>query len=89
MENIIKKPYEISLWEDILVFRVEYYDKTTDELVKVKEYMDSLANFEAIENTITKITQYYKERKLCVIGSNTLTSPIRAVKPKLNSKING
>lgn len=89
MENIIKKPYEISLWEDVLVFRVEYYDKTTNELVKVKEYMDSLANFEAIENTITKINQYYKERKLCIIGSNTLTSPIRAVKPKLNSKING
>ena len=55
MENILKKPYEISLWEDILVFRVRYYDKTSKELVAVKEYFDSLANFEPIENTITEI----------------------------------
>ena len=89
MENILKKPYEISLWEDILVFRVRYYDKTSKELVAVKEYFDSLANFEPIENTITEIDQYYKERKLCIIGSNTMSSPIRATKPKLVSNING
>jgi hypothetical protein len=89
MENIIKKPYEISLWEDILVFRVRYYDKISKELKATKEYFDSLSEFKPIDNTITEIDQYYKERKICIIGSNTLTTPIRAVKPKLVSNING
>lgn len=35
------------------------------------------------------INSYYKEYKHCVLGSNTMTSPIRAINGKLVSKING
>lgn len=35
------------------------------------------------------ISSYYEEYKLCTIGSNTMTSPTRAVNGKLVSKING
>ena len=33
--------------------------------------------------------QYYKEFKLCTIGTDTMDTPIRATKPKFASKING
>ena len=88
MSNIKKKPYEISLWDDILVFRVTYYN-SDGEKVKTKEYLGSLANFEEIEGTTTKVTQYYKERKICIIGSDTMDSSIRATSGKLVSSING
>lgn len=58
--QITKKPYEISLWNDVLT--------------------------QASEN---ETISYYKERKLCTIGSNTMTSPVRAINAKLVEKING
>ena len=89
MENIIRKPYEISLWDDDLTFKVDYYDKNSGKLVDTKEYIGSLTNLEEIENTTTEVTQYYKERKICIIGSNTMDTPIRAVQGKLVSNVNG
>jgi hypothetical protein len=65
--GIIKKPYEISLWEDVLTFVV-------DNEGVITEYEESL------EGAIgTVIAQYYKERKICVIGSDTMDTPIRAM----------
>lgn len=87
MENILKKPYEISLWDDDLVFRVKYIKN--NQVVDIKEYFGSLKDFVAIEGTTTEITQYYKERKICVIGSDTMQTPIRAVNGKLISNVNG
>jgi hypothetical protein len=60
--EILRKPYEISLWEDVLTF--VYDDNYESE--KVED-----------EHGAVK-AQYYKERKLCVIGSNTMDTPIRA-----------
>ena len=40
-------------------------------------------------DTYVKIFQYYKERKLCIIGSDTMTSPARAIQSKLVSSTNG
>ena len=75
--DIIKKPYEISLWEDILTFVV----KVGDNLI---EYEGSL------EGAVGQVVaQYYKERLICVIGSDTMDTPIRAVQPKLVSNVNG
>src|SRR5574344_688062 len=31
----------------------------------------------------------FEERKLCVIGSNTMTGPVRALEPKLVENVNG
>ena len=35
------------------------------------------------------VSSYYKEIRLCTIGSNTMDSPARCVNPKLVSKVNG
>ena len=72
--SIIKKPYEISLWEDVLTF---VYDDGYESEEKVAD------NHGAVK------IQYYKERKICVIGSDTMNTPLRASQPKLISKING
>ena len=88
MNEILKKPYEISIWEDVLVFLVEYYDEES-KLVDTREYEHSLENFEEIEGTTTQISQYYKEQKLCIIGSDTLDSPVRAIDSKLVRNVNG
>lgn len=88
MEGIVRKPYEISLWDDDLVFRVNY--KNNDgQIIATKEYFGSLDNFEAIEGTTTEIIQHYKERKICIIGSDTMNTPIRATAGKLVSNVNG
>lgn len=72
--GVIKKPYEISLWEDMLTFK--YEDGTETE--------------GAIENGHGPVVhQYYKERKICIIGSDIMDTPIRATSPKLVSKVNG
>lgn len=89
MANIIKKPYEISLWDEILVFRIECFDENENSL-GVIEKERSLANFEPIEGTAsTEVVQYYKERKIAIIGSDTMNTPIRAVNSKLVSNVNG
>lgn len=49
-------------------------------------FVDSIAKDTPVPNVVG---QYYEEKKLCVLGSNTMTAPIRAVKPKLVSKVNG
>lgn len=72
--GILKKPYEISLWEDVLTFR----------------YQDGTETEGSIENGHGPVTnQYYKERKICIIGSDTMDTPIRATQPKLVTKVNG
>ena len=71
--DIIKKPYEISLW--------------TDELVWVGTSGTKYYNIQEAKEEI--VHQYYEETKLCVIGSDTMQSQSRAVNPKLNRKING
>ena len=72
--DIIKKPYEISLWEDVLTF----------------VYQDGAESQEKIIDDHGKvIAQYYKERLICVIGSDTMDTPIRAFQPKLVSNVNG
>ena len=72
--DIVKKPYEISLWEDVLTF--VYADGTESEE-------------KIIDNHGAVVAQYYKERQLCIIGSDSMNTPIRATQGKLVSKVNG
>ena len=58
MNNIFNKPYEISLWEDVLTFVVQGADGIT-------EYEEKIPS----EASGQVIAQYFKERKICVIGS--------------------
>lgn len=74
MNNLFKKQYEISLWEDVLSF--VYEDGTIGE--------------EVIEDGHgAVVAQFFKERKICVIGSDTMDTPIRAYNSKLVSNTNG
>lgn len=77
--DIIKKPYEISLWKDVLVFVVRDLDGV------ITEYERSIPS----DATGQVIAQYYKEHKICIIGSDTMDTPIRATQPKLVTKVNG
>jgi hypothetical protein len=78
MLDITRKPYEISLWEDDLVYLVSFLNAKGEEIGSDK-YYGSLADLVSPEGTKdTKITQYYEERKLCIIGSNTMDTPVRA-----------
>lgn len=72
--EIIKKPYELSLWEDVLTF--VYADGTESEE-------------KIIDNHGAVVAQYYKERQLCIIGSDSMNTPIRATQGKLVTKVNG
>ena len=72
--DIIKKPYEISLWEDVLTFVYENGEQSEEKIIDKHGQV---------------IAQYYKERLICVIGSDTMETPIRAVQGKLVSKVNG
>lgn len=72
--DLIKTPYEISLWEDRLVF----VGKNGGPYSDIEE---------ARGDTI--ISQFYKEVKIATIGSNTMDSPARALNAKLSRKING
>ena len=64
---MIKKPYEISIWEDVLE-KIEVTDSET--------------------GTVSYV-QYYKENKLAVIGSDTMTSKNRAIQPIFSRNVNG
>ena len=70
----LKKPYEISLWEDILTFVYEDGSKSQE---KIESGHGAVVN------------QYYEEQKICIIGSDTMDTPVRAFQPKLVSKVNG
>ena len=72
--SIAKKPYEISLWEDVLTFVYE------DGYVSEEKIVSGHGAVKA---------QYYNERKICIIGSDTMNTPLRATQGKLVSKING
>ena len=72
--DIFKKPYEISLWKDVLTYVYEDGESSSESI---------------IDGHGAVVAQYYKEQKICIIGSNTMNTPIRAMKGKLNSKING
>lgn len=65
--NVIKKPYEISIWED--------------ELVNNESYNPN--------NDLSLNSTYLKEKKLFVIGSDTMTGLNKVQSPKLTINING
>ena len=71
--DLIKKPYEISLWEDQLVF----VGKSGTPYTKIEEAKEEI------------VSQFYKEIKIATIGSNTMESPARCSGAKLSRKVNG
>lgn len=70
------KPYEISVWDDVLTY-----------VVKNGETTSLVTSLENVEGEV--INQFYDEQKLCIIGSNTMSSPARALNPTLTRNVNG
>lgn len=91
MSNIQKKPYEISLWEDVNVFSVSNGKQTIEYEGKLPgtEKMDEDFGEDANSRSEKEIFQYYTERKLCVIGSNSMNTPIQAFGANLVENTNG
>jgi hypothetical protein len=88
MADMFKKPYEISLWEEILIFETKCFDKDGSLIETVID--EEKMRQEWPEGTeTTEVMQYYKERKIAIIGSDTMDTPVRAVNSKLISKVNG
>lgn len=56
MENVLRKPYEISIWEDF---------------------------------TLSENKAFYQERRIAIIGSDQMTSPIKANNPLFKENVNG
>ena len=71
--SIQKKPYEISVWEDVIVYVG----------ISGTEYSSIAEMSEAVKY------QYYTERELAIIGSSTMTSPARTINNVLKKNING
>lgn len=91
MSNIQKKPYEISLWEDVNVFSVSNGKMTIEYEGKLPgtEQMDKDFGEDASSRAEKEIFQYYTERKLCVIGSSSMNTPIQAFGANLVENTNG
>ena len=88
MANIIKKPYEISLWDEILIFKTKCFDKDGNLIDTVIDEKEMRQEWPEGTKT-TEVIQYYKERKIAIIGSDTMDTPVRAINSKLVSNING
>lgn len=84
MVNNFKKPYEISIWDDVLTYVLEYPLADSEEYL-IKE----VETLEEIEEGWRVRTQYYKEKKFAIIGSDNMTSATRAYNPILKRNING
>ena len=76
MNELLKKPYQISLWEDKVVYIIEQ-----EGIIKEVEILPP-------DNYIL-LNEYNKEIKVAIIGSDTMDSPIRAISPKLTRNLNG
>lgn len=79
MSELIKKSYEISLWDEEFVYIItegsieDRYETTI---------LPSNKNYKVLN-------QYSKENCLAVIGSDKLNTPIRVFDPKLTRKVTG
>lgn len=78
MNDLIKKPYEISLWDEETVYVIT--TSTEDKRYEVTELPST---------NHTVLNQYTRENKIALIGSNKLNIPIRAFDAKLTRQVTG
>ena len=79
MAELDKKPYEISLWDDVLTWVV------TDQDGNVTTSTE--APSEVPEGST--VSQFFDEVKLCVIGANDMASWAKADNPVFTENVNG
>lgn len=90
LENF-KKPYSISLWEDVNVFVIQWVkDASGKTYVGPIEEVEVLPQLDPSDQRGYKIVnQFFRETKVVNIGSNSMTSPIRAHSPVFKTELNG
>ena len=95
--SIKKDKYEISVWEDYIVSYVKTKDTSFNgskkyfELIN-GEYIETEDNSPDIHPNKTyyeSVVEHYEERKLMILGSDTMSAAWRATEPKLVENING
>lgn len=80
--SILRKPYELSLWDEKLCLKLAMADGTEKDC-----YPEDYAN---VTGQISSIKyQFYKEQRLATIGSDTMTAPWRACNISYSPNING
>lgn len=84
--SMLIKPYEISIWDDILTYEVEL---DTGEILSMTPL--ELQNYQELhpDKKYNLLNQFYDERKIAIIGSNTLETPWRAITPSFKENVNG
>ncbi len=82
MSNISKLPYEISVWDDILVYNIRRFGSDKIETILPEDAKNITQDFEIVN-------QYYKEKKIAIIGSDIMSAPWRAHNPSFVKNVNG
>ena len=89
---MLLKEYEISIWEDYQIHEYELWEERENNEVVLLKTIQVMAGeeLESIPNVTYKPTnQWFEERKLAVIGSNTMDSECRACTPEFKKNVNG
>ena len=87
--------YEISVWEDYQVHQYEVYTGYNSETQEYSGYLETLTiKSDEILDTSSgyyykPTNQWYDEKCLAIIGSDTMTADCRASSPHFNKKSNG
>ena len=84
MNDLIKSPYKISLWEDEQVYLVA--DKNEEGNYDVNNRYE-IKTIPTVNQII--LNKYTREICLANIGSNTMNTPIRAFEPRFIRQVNG
>ena len=86
--------YDFILTTDAIpnINKIYYWKQaSSEEWIKFngKTFEQGVEYYEAFLKPGNVIVQFFKERKICVIGSDSMDTPIRAYNPKLVSNTNG
>lgn len=84
MNDLIKSPYKISLWEDEQVYLVADKDEEGNYNVNNRYEIRTIPTTNQVI-----LNKYVQEICLANIGSDTMNTPIRAFEPRFTRQVNG
>ena len=84
MNDLMKSPYKISLWEDEQVYLVADKDDKGNYNINNRYEIRTIPNANQVI-----LNKYVQEICLANIGSDTMNTPIRAFEPRFTRQVNG